>query len=285
MELPHIGKNCALKQCNQLDFLPVKCDSCGEVFCIQHYRYEAHNCDKARNKDIQVPACPLCSQPVATKRDQLPDIAVSQHIDQYCTSNELIKNRPGNKRPQTNLQSCSFKSCKQKDLIYLECKDCRSKFCIKHRHSSDHSCVGPSVANNLASNWQSFKGSCSTSATNSIEMIKNKAQQMGKSGQAALSRLKSSRPSSGFGPAANGSGNNNAIHNLQGNLSEQEALAIAMSESATTNNVTGNDITRTSRQQEEEDAALARALHESQMETRRRGTSMTNNQRDTCVLS
>lgn len=263
MELPHIGENCALKDCNRLDFLPVKCDACGDVFCLEHYQYEKHSCKKAQNRNVQVPVCPLCSEPVASRANQLPDLAVSQHIDQYCKRNELIKNR---RKPKTNLQTCTFKSCKQKDLIYLECSDCRAKFCIKHRHPNDHQCPGPSATTNLVNNWQNFRGSCSSGASSSYELIKNKAQQLSKSGQAALSRIAQNKSSLNRDPRA-------TANELQGGLSEQEALAIALDNSKQVSN-----------QQESEDLALARALQESQV-TSVTATRNRNAQKDTCVLS
>lgn len=280
MELPHLGNNCALGDCNQLDFLPVKCDACSQVYCIRHYRYENHQCSQARNKDNQVPACPLCSQPVVGKRDQLPDIAVSEHIDKYCKRNELLKNGPA--KAKTNLQACSFARCKQKDVIYLECNECRSKFCVKHRHPSDHSCAGPASSKHLVDTWQSFKGSCSTSANSGYELLKNKAQQISKSGQAALNRLShpsrttTTGPRSGAGSVGRTGHGNAQVNSLQGNLSEQEALAIALNESRAQQNNTRGAF------QGDEDLALARALHESQLEQARRTNG---NNKDSCVLS
>lgn len=278
-----------------MDFLPVKCDACSEVFCLRHYQYETHNCDKAKSRDVQVPACPLCSEPVISRnRNELPDVAVSQHIDQYCKRNDQIKNRIPNK-PKTNLQACTYKSCKQKDLIYLECKDCRLKFCIKHRHPSDHLCVGPRMAANLVDNWQSFRGSCSTSASTGYEMIKNKAQQISKSGLAALDRLASTSTRSSSGQTQSSiphqSRSNQAapfVSSIQGSLSEQEALAIALNESKmVANGGVASTPFRQQQQQEDEDLALARALHESQMEasTTNRGRGTNNNSKDNCVLS
>lgn len=140
MEFPYLGSNCALKECNQLDFLPVKCDSCLQSFCVRHYQYGNHSCKGAvpRIRDNQVPICPLCSQPVAHPRGQPPDIAVGRHIDQYCKQNELL-DKPA--EPKTNIHPCSFKSCKHKDVIYLECDFCRLKYCIKHRYPTDHKCT------------------------------------------------------------------------------------------------------------------------------------------------
>lgn len=282
MELPHIGQNCALKECNRLDFLPVKCDACSSVFCLEHYRYERHNCDKAKDKDFQVPVCPLCMEPVMGKRGQLPDIAVSEHIDQFCKANESLKSRlraSNEIKKKTDLQACSHKSCRQKDLIYLECGDCKSKFCIKHRHPTDHLCPGPksvSISSTLTNNLNSFKDSCSSGATSSYSMIKSRAQQMTKSGQAALNRLASTsrnRDTTTNSTAPNGQ----LARGLQGGLSEEEALAIALRESAGALNGT---------QLEDEDSQLARALHESELEARRNRVGNGNRpQKDTCVLS
>lgn len=273
MELPNLGKNCALRTCNRLDFLPVKCDACLEVFCIEHYRYETHKCEKSKAKDVQVPACPLCSQPVACKKQELPDIAVSIHIDQSCPQNDMIMGK--NKKPKSNLQACTFKSCKQKDLIYLECSDCASKFCIKHRHPSDHSCPGPRLSNySLAANWQNLKGSCSKRGVSSFDMIKNKAQQISKSGQAALNRITNNKmaptTSNSSGQANGSSGSKRLI--LQGNLTEEEALNIALRESAQSG----------SYDEQDEDIALAKAIQQSEIEAHNQ--NMTNN-KDTCVLS
>lgn len=282
MELPHLGKNCALRECNQLDFLPIKCDACSEIYCIRHYQYDNHNCERAKNRDVQVPVCPLCSEPVVSKRNELPDEAVSQHIDQFCRLNDKLK-AP---KPKSNLQSCSFKSCKQKDLIYLECKDCRSKFCIKHRHPSDHSCVGPSVASNISDNWRSFKSSCSNNASSSFAMIKNKAHQTSKSGQAALNRIASGIASSSSGRQRNQCLPNQTASRLQGNLSEQEALEIVINESKRSNDrATGisNASGALSQQQQEEDLALARAIHESELEARRRN-GQANSTKDSCIV-
>ncbi|CAG2116298.1 unnamed protein product, partial [Medioppia subpectinata] len=86
MEFPHLGQHCSHEECHRLDFLPVKCDLCANVYCLDHYSYESHKCPNAHHLDNQVPICPLCNQPVPITRGQLPDIRVGQHIDQDCES-------------------------------------------------------------------------------------------------------------------------------------------------------------------------------------------------------
>ena len=54
MELPHLGKQCSEKTCRQLDFLPMKCDACSEIFCTDHLQYDDHSCTSSYKKNIQV---------------------------------------------------------------------------------------------------------------------------------------------------------------------------------------------------------------------------------------
>lgn len=132
MEFPHLGKHCSQKYCNKLDFLPMKCDACGEIFCSEHFSYQTHSCHSSYKKDVQVPICPLCSEPVPTARDVSPDVTVGAHIDQFCKSEK--------KKIYTN--QCSFKNCKKKELVPFSCGVCRQNYCLKHRHTLDHKCQG-----------------------------------------------------------------------------------------------------------------------------------------------
>ena len=53
-----------------------------------HINYFKHSCDKEAqsSKDFQIPLCPLCNNPVPYKRGDLPDHAMSAHIDRDCKS-------------------------------------------------------------------------------------------------------------------------------------------------------------------------------------------------------
>lgn len=50
--------------------------------------YTKHNCSSAYKKNVQVPVCPLCNSPVPIQRGTLPDIAVGNHIDNDCKSDQ-----------------------------------------------------------------------------------------------------------------------------------------------------------------------------------------------------
>lgn len=134
MELPHIGKHCAKSDCNKLDFLPIKCDACKLLFCDEHFRYNSHNCKNAYQKDNQVPVCPLCSIPISVQKGLHPDYVVSNHIDSDCQSD------PAKSRRKVFTNKCSFKKCKNKEVIPVICSECSQNFCLKHRHPADHIC-------------------------------------------------------------------------------------------------------------------------------------------------
>uniref|UniRef100_A0A8C3I6M4 Zinc finger AN1-type containing 2A n=1 Tax=Chrysemys picta bellii TaxID=8478 RepID=A0A8C3I6M4_CHRPI len=84
MEFPDLGKHCSEKTCKQLDFLPLKCDACKEVFCKDHITYDQHKCTSSYKKDVQVPVCPLCNTPIPVRRGEMPDIVVGAHMDRDC---------------------------------------------------------------------------------------------------------------------------------------------------------------------------------------------------------
>ncbi|KAK7496423.1 hypothetical protein BaRGS_00012345 [Batillaria attramentaria] len=118
MEFPHLGQHCSNAACKQLDFLPMNCDACGQTFCKDHIHYETHSCAKSYEKDNQVPVCPLCNSPCPVKKGESPDVVVGQHIDNDCLSD------PAKERRKIYTNKCSYKSCKQKELIPVKCETC-----------------------------------------------------------------------------------------------------------------------------------------------------------------
>lgn len=140
MEFPDLGKHCTVSSCNKLDFLPIKCDACSQIFCDEHYQYAVHNCANAYKKDNQVPVCPLCNIPIPIPRGNSPDAAVGAHIDNDCQSDPAKSNR----KVFTN--KCSVKGCKNKEVIPITCKECTNNYCLKHRHTTDHQCEGKAAA-------------------------------------------------------------------------------------------------------------------------------------------
>ncbi|KAM9305495.1 AN1-type zinc finger protein 2A [Gastrophryne carolinensis] len=139
MEFPDLGRHCSEVTCRQLDFLPLKCDACEDLFCKDHITYDQHKCAAAYKKDVQVPVCPLCGTPVPVKKGEQPDIAVGQHIDRNCST----------RRTQKIFTNRCFKpGCKKKELMKIECDRCCHNFCLSHRHPQDHDCrsTGPAIS-------------------------------------------------------------------------------------------------------------------------------------------
>ncbi|ORX68137.1 hypothetical protein DL89DRAFT_225173 [Linderina pennispora] len=135
MEFPDLGKNCALKGCNQLDFLPFKCQYCKQYFCESHWKVDTHTCaQKHLVQDYVVPDCPLCGQVVSIRRGEDPNIAVDRHIQGGCKKRTM--GAPAYKK------GCQFRRCNDKVLVLTTCQYCRKEFCLKHRFESDHQCTG-----------------------------------------------------------------------------------------------------------------------------------------------
>lgn len=186
MEFPNLGEHCSENTCNRLDFLPLKCDACEEIFCADHITYTGHNCPSVYKKDVQVPVCPLCNVPIPIKRGDPPDLAVGMHMDNDCQSDF------GEHRRKIFSNKCSSKGCKVKEMIQVKCSECGANFCLKHRHPTDHACIGAEKALRLRR----------------LEALKNKAP-------TTVSQNSSSS-------------NSHEFRNIQGTMSEDEALARAL---------------------------------------------------------
>lgn len=182
MEFPNLGEHCSESTCNRLDFLPLKCDACAAIFCTDHISYASHGCPSAYKKDVQVPVCPLCNVPIPIKRGDPPDLAVGLHIDNDCREN----------RRKIFSNKCSSKGCKVKEMVPVKCSECGENFCLKHRHPTDHACIGAEEALRL-----------------------RRLEALNKKSQTTISQNSSNS-------------NSHSFRSLQGTLSEDEALARAL---------------------------------------------------------
>uniref|UniRef100_H2ZL13 AN1-type domain-containing protein n=1 Tax=Ciona savignyi TaxID=51511 RepID=H2ZL13_CIOSA len=261
MELPHIGQHCTETTCNQLDFLPMKCDACEKIFCKDHIRYDDHHCSSSYKKDVQVPVCPLCGQPVPVPRGETPDIKVGEHIDRDCQSD------PAKKKRKAFSNRCSAPKCKQHELMPVICQDCRLNFCLRHRHPIDHDCKGFQASGRGVSNagaaavmrTSTAGASTSRQRTKPSKTVSNPPQRtllhgLGKD----LDRERRERQRSN-------------MNSMQANLTEDEALAKALQlsqiEASSSKPMT----------QEEKDLALARQLQAQEEEERRKRRGQQNN--------
>lgn len=283
MELPHLGDHCSSKSCKQLDFLPMKCDACSQIFCGDHIMYNCHQCTESYKKDNQVPVCPLCNQPVPIKKNEVPDAVVGQHIDNDCQSD------PARKRRKIYTNRCSHKGCKQKELIPVICDTCQKNFCLKHRNELDHDCqgfedTGRGMSKTGAAAIFRNQPQPSKPSVNKTQATAKAKPQQTKLTQHNFGRdLDRERRERQMGQTSSQS--------VQGNMTEEEALAraiqMSMSDSPAPSN--SNTSNKAMTQQEQDDLLLAQAIAASQEEAnrdqqRRRQRSGQNN-KTLCSLS
>lgn len=53
MEFPDLGSQCSYASCQQLDFLPFKCNKCNKIFCLEHMKYDNHQCPVKKETVIE----------------------------------------------------------------------------------------------------------------------------------------------------------------------------------------------------------------------------------------
>lgn len=260
MEFPDLGKHCSEKTCKQLDFLPMKCDACEEIFCKDHISYAQHSCTSAYKKDIQVPVCPLCNMPVPVKRGEMPDVKVGEHMDRDCKSD------PSRRKGKIFTNKCMHHGCKQKEMIKVTCDQCHQNFCLKHRHPLDHDCkvdgrplskAGHAALMRKQTSSAKEFGSSSKAPAASISSSKTATVN-----QSSIPTNPHSQHSREQGVMSHSSNGIPPVNALQGNLSEEEALqrALQLSLAQSTSAV------RPASSQEDEDLALAQALAASEQE-------------------
>mmetsp|Transcript_50921 Transcript_50921/g.80784 ORF Transcript_50921/g.80784 Transcript_50921/m.80784 type:complete len:179 (-) Transcript_50921:174-710(-) len=126
------GVHCANPYCRQKDFLPTACDACGEVFCSEHFKYDAHDCPKGRaDKDKRVIVCPICTKGVSLPPGEDPNRVWETH----AASGDC--HPPPPPKPK-----CPVSGCKEKltSISSITCGTCGQKVCMKHRFEDSHDC-------------------------------------------------------------------------------------------------------------------------------------------------
>ena len=130
------GKHCSEEYCHQLDYLPVTCNACLQVYCADHFKYEAHNCTQAKKLDYKIPVCELCAKTVEFKRGKDLDLCLAEHMSN-CRMDSSSSKPKGKKH-------CSYRSCKTKEGFRFECESCKGTYCVRHRMPEVHSCFATS---------------------------------------------------------------------------------------------------------------------------------------------
>ena len=100
MEFSDLGARCSMKECNQQDYLPFKCNLCNKFYCLNHKSYDQHNC-----------------------------------IEYNAKSNNRINEKNIIKK---KINRCHV--CNKKDLFELKCSKCNKYICLEHRYQENHDC-------------------------------------------------------------------------------------------------------------------------------------------------
>ena len=135
-------KHCEAPLCHQLDFLPFHCKECNHTFCSEHQSWKNHHCAVGLRKlqgRIAV-SCSKCDMMVS----QLPGKSAEETMELHqsnpkaCTSAATRAKMKKKKRRRCNAKGC--KESIRASYMQFHCKQCHSKFCVKHRSATDHQC-------------------------------------------------------------------------------------------------------------------------------------------------
>lgn len=263
MEFPDLGEHCSEKSCKRLDFLPMRCDACEEIFCKDHITYANHKCTSSYKKDVQVPVCPLCNTPIPIKRGEMPDIKVGEHIDRDCKSD------PAQRKRKIFTNKCSKGGCKQKEMIRVTCDQCHLNYCLKHRHPLDHECNTDSKPTSKSGHAALMRAQASSSSTSASTSSRGSSR-AASNGVPGNSRTQSNAQATSTRAPAVAPSAQNVIPpsvSFQAGLTEEQALqrALEMSLAESAQPRQPQDLSP----QEQEDLALAQALAASEEEYQR----------------
>ncbi|KAL8815541.1 MAG: hypothetical protein Q9191_008454 [Dirinaria sp. TL-2023a] len=129
-DLEAIGAHCQYSYCNQLDFLPFRCESCRGTYCLEHRTESAHRCVRegewARRKKNLSP----------------PTTSTSATGNNSNNGRTISSVAPA---PQPSPSQCSLPECKTvintHNSVGVGCDICMRQYCLKHRLREDHSCA------------------------------------------------------------------------------------------------------------------------------------------------
>jgi AN1-type zinc finger protein 1 len=112
-----IGSHCQYTYCNQLDFLPFRCESCRGTFCLDHRTETAHHCPKAGEWAARRRKAQLATPSIGEGKSLL-----SIETEKPCASPSC----------KTVIGSSLTPS--------VHCATCNRSYCLKHRLKEDHNC-------------------------------------------------------------------------------------------------------------------------------------------------
>ncbi|KFY13210.1 hypothetical protein V492_03434 [Pseudogymnoascus sp. VKM F-4246] len=112
-----IGSHCQDPYCNQLDFLPFRCESCFGTFCLDHRSETAHKCPKAGDWARRRAAATAASSTTSGRTTLAVDTPRPCASPTCKTVTSAAGRNPG-----------------------VHCSGCNRTYCLKHRLKEDHDC-------------------------------------------------------------------------------------------------------------------------------------------------
>ncbi|RPD62329.1 hypothetical protein L227DRAFT_498826 [Lentinus tigrinus ALCF2SS1-6] len=176
-QLLDVGKQCSAPSCLLVDFLPFKCQHCGEPYCGDHFLPTTHSCAKydATKHDRIAPSCepgPLCNTPVAIPPGQDPNIRMERHINTECS---VMTGR----KAKSGTPTCARPKCGKVLFSPIRCDSCKQQFCPQHRFPKDHTCTtanrSSSKQTSPADAWANVSSQTSAASAAAIAAIKRAA--------------------------------------------------------------------------------------------------------------
>ncbi|KAB5576404.1 AN1-like zinc finger protein [Coniochaeta sp. 2T2.1] len=165
-----IGKHCQLSYCNQLDFLPFLCQSCGKTFCLDHRTETSHQ----------------CSNPGAWAERRRQANLARHAAGENRTMRDLVSQKP-----------CADPACRTTIGTSLvpgvHCQGCNRDYCLKHRLKEDHDCKNlVPVGARIRSEGDVSGGSAADRARGALEKLRLWGAKQKESASRALPKPKPS---------------------------------------------------------------------------------------------
>jgi predicted nucleic acid binding AN1-type Zn finger protein len=110
-----IGAHCQYTYCNQLDFLPFRCESCRGTFCLDHRSETGHRCPKAGEWAARRRKANLDTPSLGAGKSMA-------EVQKPCESPKC-----------STIIGTSLS-------ISVHCSTCNRDYCLKHRLTEDHDC-------------------------------------------------------------------------------------------------------------------------------------------------
>lgn len=117
-----VGKHCQLEYCNQLDFLPFKCQSCGKIFCSDHRAEDSHKCANAG----------------AWAERRRRALATAPSIGEGRTIRDRNYIPPGSTCAATECRTTIGAAARNTGV---HCDVCQHNYCLRHRLQEEHGCA------------------------------------------------------------------------------------------------------------------------------------------------